>query len=909
LSQKSFSAFAEKTFPLNLLSFTSRDLLSKMSAGGRDKISRFWLAIEDCLLASSSELYKNAQGLVFLRKLWKTLVGAAILNLKTAVKLWKEFTTWAKAVCLRYVGDTRQIPRLPFLRKLKQSLPFWWFTDAVQNGITSKEEMTKLAHLTSTRGLPCPDSFAIRESEEKWLNTLTSEIPDEGTFSDSDMEFLGRCLASRFPGDKAKAVEAARKSYHVSLSNTGTLAFSREQGGRASEISTLFKSFLSRTDIEYVGFDLFGRPVRVYPQAEVGVQLYTDDFEGVGSTSVDDTSCLVVIPAGVGNHTASQILFMAAFAAREEGYISFENNDMRRIKVEKPIPIRSLAVGEPGFKARIVSTGPWWLTTLLQPFGHGVVRLLSEYPMAKAGLTASYQGFEYAKGICGKDPDAWSDLVFVKTTDLETATDYLSHRKGRKLYHSFLSHVGLYGSYERFCVDLLTSPRAISSLGGRELNLPSPVTQRGSLMGEPGTKGLLTLTSMAAEEYGWRQYNLGIHAWKAILPSDAPKWRCAACAGDDLSAVGPITYLNGIRQGHIKQGCVVSLEKDGISKVGAFFCEEPLFIHGINPFRGTPHALFQEYEKHIHVDAVKMRLVSIEAKLTETRDESNPVFGKAAALQRKLEWLPDSLAWMEGWFVDRFVYRFSRYLNRDPRERLPLFLGGLGLWPSRIDDQISVIKSLSPLHLNAVRQFLERRASPALIRTLNKVCMNKYSRGIEIQEKLSIVSAFADEVDMFLGPDNGSTLSSEAVVGLLPPAPRERHQFWLKRVETRLNLITDVELEKRMQSFDRTVNLLLQRENPKGDFQTVKLSDRFAALEHDLGVLYATGNSYEPDHEDFVSVCGFMIGESVSSLQREPEFRVRRFINTTYPFWSVGSLWGGVYLFTDKSEFLAGIET
>lgn len=75
--------------------------------------------------------------------------------------------------------------------------------------------------------------------------------------------------------------------------------------------------------------------------------------------------------------------------------------------------------------------------------------------------------------------------------DYEEATDHLEHGICRDLLHRFLKYIGCASTYVHGYVDLLLSPRLIEP--------EMVVTKRGVLMGEPGSKIVLTLITKAID--------------------------------------------------------------------------------------------------------------------------------------------------------------------------------------------------------------------------------------------------------------------------------------------------------------------------------------------------------------------------------------------------------------------------
>jgi hypothetical protein len=80
--------------------------------------------------------------------------------------------------------------------------------------------------------------------------------------------------------------------------------------------------------------------------------------------------------------------------------------------------------------------------------------------------------------------------------DFENATDNLEHEVAYEIAKTFLGLLGYWSDYMQSAFRLLLSPRRVDdSTKKKEIYW---VTQRGILMGEPLTKGILTLIGFVA---------------------------------------------------------------------------------------------------------------------------------------------------------------------------------------------------------------------------------------------------------------------------------------------------------------------------------------------------------------------------------------------------------------------------
>lgn len=840
----------------------------------RRRILRLWEAIEDCLLLVSNDLDAHRRG-VLLWKWWKWTISAASTNFAEAIRVWKESSRWIKIRALRAevgtsgnTGDITYVefpcPKVPVWGSLDRFAPDWWLTQVLEEGVRSKADLALVSYLTSTRGLPPGDSTSKDAAISEWKTATCAErTPAIPVLTDSEIKTLSDGVRARW--GRNLLTERFVNAMHVSISNTACLEAARSQGGREKVMITTFRKYMS-SKINWVGFDVFGRQLTITDERTLGQQLY-QDIQHAWMEQVDDGEMVVPRFEGLSGPVGNQFIFVACLEGIRSGCLqSSVANDLRTLQVVGPPPISLETVQEPGYKSRVVTVAPWWLTVLLQPFGHGLKEYLSGIPTAAAGLRAAYQGYEFCKSL-SKVPEAeWSQEFGIKQTDLKTATDFVDWEVGKSILRNFLPD-GVKTPYSNFAIDLLLSARQVVTVSGKPEH-GKVITKRGSLMGDPGTKGVLTLLSTFAEEYGFRHYCSVVlkHAFDDRWLPRVP-WRVFANAGDDLTAVGHPTYLRGITIGHMRLFLEVSLEKNYISELGAFYCEEPIFVMN-NPFLGDI-GLFNDnnYRVHAHVDAIKVRLLSTESKLTETRDESNPVFGKAHMLSQKLSWLSPDEKELEGLIINRFAFRFRRYLPKDPRVRLPSSLGGVGIWSSQytIEEINEILASCSDEHLSLMYKALDPEADfpREAAKVLTRVSSNKFARGYRFQE-LSLSDTirelldcngdlFNDQVvavDEQIFPYYPSghmdelllvcrpCVSWEEVNRLIPRKVGEKATFYAHRLQRDYELVTETEFDSRVENALRLQNLFREVDTSLGvmhsDFQTVKFANRYAALDADV---------------------------------------------------------------------------
>jgi len=154
--------------------------------------------------------------------------------------------------------------------------------------------------------------------------------------------------------------------------------------------------------------------------------------------------------------------------------------------------LRVSVIHEPGLKARIITSSPFFRSTLLEPFSKTTIELLKTIPEAQASVTKGRNLFEFLKRLKPSDFTDGKVNSLIMSSDLETATDFGNHKIGRIIIDLLVSF-GLVGKfYGEVVKDLLLSEQAI--LMPKTCGIGDFLSKRGWMMGDPGTKTLLTLS-------------------------------------------------------------------------------------------------------------------------------------------------------------------------------------------------------------------------------------------------------------------------------------------------------------------------------------------------------------------------------------------------------------------------------
>jgi hypothetical protein len=395
------------------------------------------------------------------------------------------------------------------------------------------------------------------------------------------------------------------------------------------------------------------------------------------------------------------------------------------------IPCRVLAVPEPGYKARIVTTGPFWLTTLQQSLAHCVKSYLGAHPSARSSLLKTDQAWQSLYLMSNKEfPEGSSCL----SSDLKEATDHIPKEVGILLLMGFLRGCGLRSNLKAVCFDILRMDRTFTSPG-----FVSERQTRGIMMGEPLTKGILTILNLVVEEYAMRTY-LKVPFWKSFY--DSPEWRCYHVGGDDHIAVGPPEYLRMITEFHLRVGSALSMGKHGISDKVVKYCEKVLEVQRIiqgfdvNTINDSTDA----YEQSPFVDSVKVRLISPLSKAFDVSSDRNIAIGKGLSLGRSLKWMNKdhfNPKWIK-MVRNRFFQRMGSLLPDRTSKMfwqllLPPWWGGLDLYlPWEMEDLKSSIPELTLSIMDGVRKGCPLDIKAAKL--LGKLLTNYSYRGYRLNE-------------------------------------------------------------------------------------------------------------------------------------------------------------------------------
>jgi hypothetical protein len=246
---------------------------------------------------------------------------------------------------------------------------------------------------------------------------------------------------------------------------------------------------------------------------------------------------------------------------------------------------------------------------------------------------------------------------------------------------------------------MLCSRRFIAGAACKGYKHVNKFTNRASLMGDPGTKALLTLTVLVAENMAWYEVKNSLRFFRS--------------AGDDMFAIGDIVYLTTLMSCLQKMGAVINMEICYISTIGAFYCEEMILkLNGDNETYFAPRGKLPFWKKNrvfyeltVHIDGIKTKNLSRVTKVTMVKEEKNCAIGKVKQCQQIVSWLP---YYYRTGFSDLIFRRLQMRLGKmidweNVMTYLPRLVGGLEIpRPSFISDR-TVYDSFFklPVHLQS----------------------------------------------------------------------------------------------------------------------------------------------------------------------------------------------------------------
>lgn len=670
-----------------------------------------------------------------LRRVVRKSLSVGAHSVGDLMQLWKEVTNF---LYNRYAGFEPQIPAPTSENFLWRFLREHPDVQRMISGVRGDKFLAeKFAHLTSTRHFASGDRRAAEKSLEKFFRTIEEPYDVNPRWMRTIFTIAQRV------GEKCKRLPGNRATLpHVSLSTAGSYFSTVKDGGRGKEVREALQEILTIRPLkdevietpfanlkcpagkERWRYWCRAKPYDHYPNVAFG-DVITEEYFGIINGEEQH-----LYYQGFDEAIGNQILVVAFLKKREWD------------RTGLGIPCRVLTVPEPGYKARIVTTGPFWLNNLQQSVAHSLKSFLSRHPSARSSLMKTDQAWQALYLLQNK---RFPEGSAVLSSDLSEATDCIPKVVGYQLLMGFMLGVGFQSNFKHIAADLLLCNRSFTGPG-----YVSERQTRGIMMGEPLTKVVLTILNLVVEEYAIRRY---MHISPERMYFESPPWRSYHIGGDDHLAIGPVRYLNEITDCHLKCGSKISLGKHGISTNIVKYCEKVLDVSKIENFSIWDINTLDGYEVTPFVDSIKVRLLSPLTKAYEVSSERNIAIGKGLSLGRTLKWMNTNhfpRKWVR-MVRDRFFQRMGSLLpDRSSRVywqlMLPIQWGGLDLYlPDEIPEMYSLVPELTKSIMEAVRNDEPKGHEDAKL--LRKLLSNYSYRGYRLNETdVSLMNSHIEDV-------------------------------------------------------------------------------------------------------------------------------------------------------------------
>jgi len=713
------------------LSYNQARILLSRSDPEIRRIEETIHGIMDSLLLFDMNLFLTKENIKRVRGIIRKTLKIGTYNIGQVVRYWKDFSDFI------YNRVAKMDLVLPLPNKENYFVTFLLSYPKIQRLINSdvdKYLLESFAHLTSSRQLPAGDGRAMEKALDTFFINIEEPYPFSGYIS------VAYQIAMRI-GEKCLSLGGGKTTHpHISLSCAGSYYKTILDGGRGSEIREALEYYLPyRPEKDEVIETPFGQlncpageerfrhwcrpvPYKWYLDVPFGKVLEEERF-------------LELHPffQGFDEAIGRQIVVVA--------FLEYE----AWTKTKQGIPCRVMAVPEPGFKSRIVTTGPFWLNVLQQGLAHTIKDILSVHPSVRSSLQKTDQAWQSLYLMTGKD---YPKDFLCLSSDLKEATDHIPKIIAVQLLSGFIAGSGLKSNLSETCLDLLRINRTFISPTRISLS-----QTRGAMMGEPLTKVILSILNLVVEEFAMRKH-LGIGYGEPYY--DSPKWRTYHVGGDDHLAIGPKDYLDAITYFHLKCGSHISPGKHGQSSICVKYCEKVLDIRNIyerfDVRRINDNT--KTYESSPFVDSIKVRLLSPTSKAFDVISDRNVAIGKGQSLGRTLKWLNRdhfSLKWVR-MVRNRFFERMGSLLpDRSSgvywQLMMPGFWGGLDLYlPDEIED---LYGHLPELTLSIMSSYLhEEPQFDKDLSLLQKFLSNYSYRGYRLNE--TDVEAMQQQLELII---------------------------------------------------------------------------------------------------------------------------------------------------------------
>jgi hypothetical protein len=424
------------------------------------RIERVWYSFEDTLLMSSPEIFVADKDYVM--RCFRYCVGIATWGGPDHfTKIHKQNLVYFEREGLKMESMKTQIEPLCFpgwdpLQSKMIRGPFWLIALLERGAVKHKGEVTRMAHLTDTRGFPAPskklqEEALVEHHQVLCQNPRPPPSPDRIVL----IEMLAERIARRV--DAKQLIRTLDNSEHISLTNRSSYGGPRSEGGRGFEVASLFDEWCSTcslggSTISPWGFSIEEEPgeprwksFALYPlrDEELGLDFKIDfpsDFVG---TNV----------AGLNQNVGIQLVQMACESLLKKGILIHPDeheNDKGAYGVNDAAKTgfcRTSVKPETGGKSRIFTIQEWDRTLFLQPLGHLLIDTLATLPQCKSAMQRANTGWDWANDFRSKAHSGLQAVSFleyqISTGDLVTATDWGDPLVGRAILDGYFRGLGL----------------------------------------------------------------------------------------------------------------------------------------------------------------------------------------------------------------------------------------------------------------------------------------------------------------------------------------------------------------------------------------------------------------------------------------------------------------------------------
>jgi hypothetical protein len=656
------------------------------------------------------------------------------------VKKWKDFVNhFANLASKAQVEESISMRYNPYAFLLKVGK----FKEILDTKMTY-EYAQSLAHIVSTRNLANGGETERVKAQREFIELTRSP------FEVSEAKLHKLYLSSKRIGGICSALRGTNRlsGGHISLNSSGTLDVPVRLGGKAADAVIDLKAFLNEVPLE--------GEYRYYPWGSTwypaGIARWRafGRLEGTEGNFLDPSE-EEILDREAKLNGLNEYTGMMVYSVAYECYSKLKESG-------NPIPIRQCTVTEPGGKARIVTTGPWWLTVIQQPAAHELREHIAYHPAAYSCMIRADQCWQSLRVWERLGIDSLGEDYEVLSSDLKSATDAIPHTVALCLLRGYLEAIG--ATKWLWILDFI-GEREVFPEGG----LPVFTLRRGVMMGEPLSKVCLILLGLAVEELAFSEFT---HQSLTREHTLATKWRAFHLGGDDHLAVGPSGYLKSITSYHRSFGSLISPSKHRRSKIFVVYTEKILFF--VDRQLNQPvWRVTREPQNSIFVDSMKLRLLSPFTKATETCNDKNIAVGKVKSAARTLEYI--ETMYLKKFVVDRLRYKFRDFVKGPHHHTicavtsLPTELGGLGLAYN-----MQYLNTLPPIWNRAIRTILLEGSAGTRVRSLlGNIFVNSVPRGVQIDNFVT------DLVDQIL--DFPSMVDAKSLSELLADEKLESESF------------------------------------------------------------------------------------------------------------------------------------